>query len=298
MTRSETTARRSSLDVSIEIETPEQIALSYSVAGIGSRGAAAALDTLICLAALVILGLIVALAASYAGLTLGRTSSASATWVIAAYVLVQFAVVWGYYVVFEGIWDGQTPGKRMMKLRVVRDGGFSVTFTASAVRNLLRAVDFIGVYLVGIVVALTNDSRKRLGDIVAGTFVIKEERATRLSTSVTTPEKSVMLPAFAQLSDEEYAVLDRYMQRRTSLDPARRDAIVASLRARFMRQLPSEADKSPHSALLRLYESERAARAGSRPRVMALRTARSVHPRRRAAAVAVNSPTRDACPST
>ena len=254
--------QRSTLDVSVEIETPEQISLSYSVAGIGSRGAAAALDTLICLAALVILGLIMSLAASYVGLKTDPASTPSASWVIAAYLLVQFAIIWGYYVVFEGIWDGQTPGKRMMKLRVVRDGGFSVTFTASAVRNLLRAIDFIGVYFVGIVVALTNDSRKRLGDIVAGTFVIKEERATRLSTGVATPEKSTTLPAFAQLSDDEYAVLDRYMQRRTSLDAARRDAIVASLRRQFAKQLASGADRSPHSALLRLYESERDARAG------------------------------------
>lgn len=262
MTISESTTQRSGLDVSIEIETPEQISLSYSVAGIGSRGAAAALDTLICIGVLVAFWLIVGLAVSYGGLKPDPTVVPSATWVFAVYLLLQFAIIWGYYVVFEGIWDGQTPGKRMMKLRVVRDGGFSVTFTASAVRNLLRAIDFIGVYLVGIVVALTNDSRKRLGDIVAGTFVIKEERATAPGMMVATAEKPTSLPAFARLSDEEYAVLERYMQRRTSLDPARRDAIVASLSARFGKYLAPGADRSPHSSLLRLYESERAARAG------------------------------------
>jgi uncharacterized RDD family membrane protein YckC len=141
---------RPDLDISVEVETPEQIALSYSVAGIGSRGAAAALDTLICFASLVLLTLIAALAASYTSLKLGKTTSPSASWVLAAWVIVQFAVVWGYYVVFEGIWDGQTPGKRIMKLRVVRDGGFSVTFGASAVRNLLRVIDGFGVYLVAI----------------------------------------------------------------------------------------------------------------------------------------------------
>jgi uncharacterized membrane protein SpoIIM required for sporulation/uncharacterized RDD family membrane protein YckC len=260
VTRPETSAVASSLDVSIEIETPEQIALSYSVAGIGSRGAAAALDTLICIVALIILGLAMNLAASYAGLQLSKTSTPSAAWVMAAYVLVQFAVIWGYYVVFEGIWDGQTPGKRIMNLRVVRDGGFSVTFGASAVRNLLRVVDAFGVYLVAIVVALTNDSRKRLGDIVAGTFVIKEER-TQLSASAVTAAKLKAPTVFARLSDDEYAVLERYMERRMTLDPVRRDAIVAQLAVRFARHLPSVSEAPSRASLLRLYESEREARA-------------------------------------
>lgn len=249
----------SSLDISVEVETPEQISLAYSVAGIGSRGAAAAIDTIISMVVLIVLAGIAGVAASYSGVKLGNVSPSTA-WVMAAYVIAQFAVTWGYYVIFEGIWDGQTPGKRFMHLRVVRDGGFSITFAASAVRNLLRVIDALGVYLVGIIVAMLNDSRKRLGDIVAGTFVIKEERSKPHSAERQS-HRSQNPTVFAQLSDEEYAVLDRYMERRTTLDPARRNAIVAQFGKRFEKYLPPASESALRALLLRLYELERDARA-------------------------------------
>ncbi|HEY5087522.1 MAG TPA: stage II sporulation protein M, partial [Gemmatimonadaceae bacterium] len=213
----------------------------------------------ICIAALVILALVTGFAAGYVGVQVGKLNLSSA-WVMAVYVIVQFAVIWGYYVVFEGVWDGQTPGKRIMKLRVVRDGGFSVTFGASAVRNLLRVVDAFGVYLVAIVVALMNGSRKRLGDIVAGTFVVREERVQARSLQVP------ILPVgnrnlFARLSDDEYSVLERYAERRSTLDPVSRDAIVARLAAQFVGHLPSAAEAAPRASLMRLYEAERDVRA-------------------------------------
>lgn len=258
VTEAPSSGTASSLDVTLGVETPEQIVLSYSIAGIGSRGAAALIDTAICFAALIVLAIAGAVAASYAGLRLG-TVSPSIAWVMAAYVIAQFVVTWGYYVIFEGVWDGQTPGKRIMRLRVVRDGGFSVTFAASAVRNLLRVIDAFGGYLVGIVVALTNDSRKRLGDIVAGTFVMKEDRAESPLAVASGPEAGSVFAT--KLNDDEYAVLDRYMQRRATLDVAHRDAIVGQLATRFARYLSPVSGAAPRASLLRLYESERGARA-------------------------------------
>jgi uncharacterized membrane protein SpoIIM required for sporulation/uncharacterized RDD family membrane protein YckC len=246
----------SSLDISLDVETPEQIALSYSIAGIGSRGAAAAIDTLISFAILVAMTAILLIAAGHFATKPVKTSPSSA-WVLAFYVIAQFVIMWGYYVIFEGIWDGQTPGKRIMKLRVVRDGGFSVTFGASAVRNLLRVVDAFGLYLVAIVVALMNSSRKRLGDIVAGTFVVKEERARPSSAPLPTVVQNRNL--FARLSDDEYSVLERYVERRSTIDPTHRDVIVAQLASKFAEHLP--AATAPRGALVRLYESERDARA-------------------------------------
>lgn len=249
------------LDVWIEVETPEQIAFSYSIAGIGSRAAAAALDALICVGTLVaiVLLMVFAMGLLHPG-DIGAGSSAS--WLMAVYVLLQFAVIWGYYVVFEGIWDGQTPGKRAMKLRVVRDGGFAVTFGASAVRNLLRLVDAmpIPLYLVAIITAMLNRSRKRLGDIVAGTMVIKESRV-----DVRAPSRAPAHPAHARvatrLSDDEYTVLERYMLRRHSLEPERRSALMAALMTRLGAQLSDDERASPAATLVRLYESERDARA-------------------------------------
>ena len=247
-----------SLDVSLDVETPEQIALSYSIAGIGSRGAAAAIDAAITIGTLIVLALILGIAAAYTGMRVDRINR-SVAWIEAVYVISVFLVNWGYYVIFEGIWDGQTPGKRIMKLRVVRDGGFSITFGASAVRNLLRVIDAIGLYLVGIIVALTNSSRKRLGDIVAGTFVIKEEKVdTFSSTPKVAPGRVRAL--FSRLGDEEYSVLERYMERRTTLEVSHRDAIVAQLAARFAEYLPPSTEMTSRAALVRLYEAERDAR--------------------------------------
>ena len=129
------------LDVWVEVETPEQIAFSYSVAGIGSRGAAAVIDVLICVGTLLALFFILYLLLVRGTHTTKEPVPATGAWLVAVLTIAQFIIVWGYYVLFEGIWDGQTPGKRIMNIRVVRDGGYSVTFAASAVRNLVRALD-------------------------------------------------------------------------------------------------------------------------------------------------------------
>ena len=91
-------------------------------------------------------------------------------------IIMQFVVLWGYYLLFEGLSDGQTPGKRMLRLRAVRDGGYSVGFPASAVRNLLRIIDLqpVFTYLVGITSVAVSKSGQRLGDLVAGTIVVRE----------------------------------------------------------------------------------------------------------------------------
>lgn len=247
----------------LEVETPEQIAFSYSVAGIGSRGAAALLDLLICGAALLaITAALFLLAISVLGRQRGRPSDGA--WALAIYLLIQFAVIWGYYVLFEGLWDGQTPGKRLMGLRVVRDGGYSVTFAASAVRNLLRFVDIMPVplYLVGIVSAALTSARKRLGDLAAGTFVVKEMRAEPMASTRREPASETRAPVVtARLSDEEYAVLELYVQRRAQLDAERRRTIAAQLGTRFAAHMDAAGRAAPAAGLIRLYDSEREARA-------------------------------------
>jgi len=251
------------LDLMLEVETPEQIAFSYSVAGIGSRGAAAVLDLLICTGVLVVLSIaLFLLALSIAGHQRARVGDGA--WVVALYVLIEFAIVWGYYVLFEGLWDGQTPGKRLMRLRVVRDGGYSVTFAASAVRNLLRVVDImpLPLYLVGIVSASLTAARKRLGDLAAGTFVVKETRAEPMPvTRRASGDGARASIVTTRLSDDEYAVLELYVQRRAQLDAERRRAIAAQLGTRFAAHMDAAGRAAPVAGLIRLYESERDARA-------------------------------------
>src|SRR6185369_11277032 len=150
------------------------VVVSYTIAGVGSRMLAGLIDLLICIALFV--GLMFGLVAlgGAADETSGPTPSLA--WAFAAVVLMQFALVWGYYLLFEALADGQTPGKKLLRLRAVRDGGYSVGFSAAAVRNLMRIVDMQPVfsYLFGIASVAFTKNGKRLGDIVAGTLVVRE----------------------------------------------------------------------------------------------------------------------------
>src|SRR5262245_9827924 len=161
------------LTQTIDIETPELVVVSYTIAGLGSRVTAGLIDLIICIVGFfaVILGL--AFVTPDGSSADGGMSTSLA---IAITVLLQFVVLWGYYLLFEGLRDGQTPGKRMLGLRVVRDGGYSLDFSASAVRNLMRFVDLQPVfsYAVGITSIALSKTGKRLGDVVAGTIVVRE----------------------------------------------------------------------------------------------------------------------------
>nr|MBA3405962.1 RDD family protein [Gemmatimonadaceae bacterium] len=131
---------RTTLDHTIDIETPEMVVVSYAVAGVASRVLAGLIDLVICLVALVVFAVaMVTMAPAVAGAVVSRTS---ASWALSILILAQFAILWGYYVLLEGLRDGQTLGKRWLGLRVVKDGGYSVSLGASAVRNLLRLVDY------------------------------------------------------------------------------------------------------------------------------------------------------------
>ena len=164
------------LTQTVDIETPELVVLSYTIAGLGSRVYAALIDLAITVALMI--GAIVAgaLLSRHSAVETNTRPTPSSAWALAVVFIAQFVVLWGYYLLFEGLSDGQTPGKRILRLRAVRDGGYSVGFSASAVRNLMRIIDLqpAFTYLVGITSIALTKSGKRLGDIVAGTIVVRE----------------------------------------------------------------------------------------------------------------------------
>lgn len=250
-------ARGLSLDQQVDVETPEQVVFSYTVAGIGSRAAAAIIDYLVCFVALfaILLGLILP-----AGFMSGFQEMGA--WTLALLVLMQFAIVWGYYVLFEGLNDGQTPGKKRMHLRVVQDGGYAVSFSASAVRNLVRIIDLQPgfTYGVGMISAAMSRNGKRLGDVVAGTMVVRE-RVVHVAPAVARragPEAPRDYTTL--LTDEEFALLERFMARRQTLDAERRRAIAEQLATRFRPRWP-DGDTPNAPMLVALFEREREARA-------------------------------------
>jgi len=157
------------------IDTPEQVELHFNVAGIGSRFVALLLDNLIIGAALFIEILLFVWIASAAPKGPTPALDTAGKWFLAFVIFANFAFLWGYFALFEAFWNGQTPGKRVMKIRVIKDTGRQITFFEALARNLLRFVDGLpGAYLVGVITMLCNKSQKRLGDLVAGTIVIHE----------------------------------------------------------------------------------------------------------------------------
>ncbi len=151
----------------IDIETPENITFGYNLAGIGSRFLAAFVDSIIKVGLLIISTLSYLFLADNLGLTdyLG--------WFVALYTITNFIILTAYQILFEMVWNGQTPGKRVFSLRVVDSNGVPVSFTASLIRNLVRVIDFLpSFYGLGIATMFINVRQRRLGDIAAGTLVV------------------------------------------------------------------------------------------------------------------------------
>jgi uncharacterized membrane protein SpoIIM required for sporulation/uncharacterized RDD family membrane protein YckC len=254
------------LEQQVEIETPEQVAFSYTIAGVGSRAAAALIDYAVIGG--VTLSILLVLSILWRAVFRGELSPVArlaGAWLVALFILFFFALSWGYFVFYEALADGQTPGKRRLGLRVVQDGGYSISFGASAVRNLLRILDMQPglAYGVGIVSAALSKSGKRLGDHLAGTLVVQEQRvalAAAAAPPATPRPDEPALDLVAQLSEEEYALLERWVGRRQGLDTERRTAIAAQLGARFGDRLAA-LDGPQEARLLKLYAQDRAVRA-------------------------------------
>ena len=164
----------------LSIDTPELVALEFPVAGIGSRSIACIVDYVIQGAAvtLVILGLaLLALSVPSANAAPAKGSSSAGVWATAIVLLILFLFQWGYFSLFEAFWNGQTPGKRMLKLRVIQQSGQQIGFFHALSRNLLRIVDSLpGFYLVAIVFVFATKRSQRLGDLVAATMVVHERK--------------------------------------------------------------------------------------------------------------------------
>ena len=251
-----------SLDQIVDVETPEQVVLTFTVAGIGSRAAAALIDSLILV--LLFIGASLTIGGLLSRIVRHVSSGWTESFIVALWGLLIFAMSWGYYVLFEGLWDGQTPGKRIIGLRVVRDGGFSINFAASAIRNVVRLLDAQPgvIYAIGIVSAIISRTGKRLGDYAAGTIVVRERAVTERGASppVAPTGSGASAAATTYLTDDEFALLDRYEQRRSSLDPERAEQFEAQLAVQFRSRAPSTV-ATDRAFLAELYVSERNARA-------------------------------------
>lgn len=234
------------------IETPERIDLEYEVAGIGSRFLASLLDSIILVTLVVLvvvfgalgLGLVLSTGAAAAGVV-DRATGVAVAYAIAG--LVGFLLFWGYYVFFEIVWHGQSPGKRVVGLRVIKDGGYPIGFVDSAIRNIVRLVDFLpGYYIVGVIVMFFDRRYRRLGDLAAGTVVVKERRDLKLDSlgldrqdgvAVDSGPSETVMPNLDRLTPNDRRLLREYFVRRTSLSPPAAATLSAHLAEAFAGRL-------------------------------------------------------------
>ena len=232
------------------IDTPEQMTLDFTLAGIGSRFLAMVVDTLIQAAVAMVLLVVVAIGGR-GGTFLGL--KVASTWTTALLVAVLFLLLYGYFAAFEIIWNGQTPGKRVVGIRVVKDSGRPLTPPEAIGRNLLRIVDQLpALYAVGMVVALANARNRRLGDFVAGSIVVREGSLSEIrpvwQTQAAAPAQ---LPGASALTVDDLVLLDTFLNRRAELNPGVRarmaDEILRKLSPKL--SLPAQSQQSAESTL-------------------------------------------------
>jgi uncharacterized RDD family membrane protein YckC len=235
----------------LTIATPEGVDLELTLAGVGSRFASALIDYLIQL--LILIALAVALGVGF-GVDSESGGYAAAAWIVAAFII--FVT---YDVAFEVLASGRTPGKRLNGLRVVRESGAPVTFTASAVRNILRLIDILpGTYLVGIGSILLSSRNQRLGDHAAGTLVVRERRPLP-AEPVLRSYRRVEAPAWdtSAIGPAEVTAVRSFLARREALTWDARQQLAAELAARLRPKVGGDTGgESPELFLERLAASK------------------------------------------
>ncbi|HUR96674.1 MAG TPA: RDD family protein [Pyrinomonadaceae bacterium] len=223
------------------IETPERVPLAFALASIGNRFLAAAIDHFIqyfLIIAVVWIFLSLAGFGGEIGVIEGLQREAP-KWMIAVMIFILFLLFAGYFIFFEWLWDGQTPGKRLLKLRVIREDGRPITLWEAIARNLLRVFDatpgfLVPIYSVGLIVIFLSNRDQRVGDIFAGTVVIRErtDEAPTFDETFSNPIADAALRRVQKrtefnanvmiLSDPEIEVIESFLRRRWDLTDRQR----------------------------------------------------------------------------
>ncbi|MEH2274016.1 MAG: RDD family protein [Nostoc sp.] len=226
----------------ITFQTPESVELEFTLAGIGNRALALLIDYTILIVTLLLFVLIWSVLSTQLlnfvedfftnSINLG-------VWFLAIFFIIAFAIYISYFIFFETLWFGQTPGKRFAKIRVVRDDGRLIGLQQATLRALLRPFDetlFIGAFLI-----MLGRREKRLGDLAAGTIVIQAQTPTASATLTISEQAKVLnqqlleITDLSQLLPDDFAVIREYLQRRGAMSLKAR----ASLSLKLAEQVQS-----------------------------------------------------------
>ena len=225
------------------IETPERVPLAFALASIGNRFLAVAIDHFIQYLTMILVAWalisLTGLGGIFDSAGLAYVFSEMPKWTIAILILLIFLIFAGYFILFEWIWNGQTPGKRLLKLRVIREDGRPITLWEAVARNLLRIFDavpgfVVPIYSVGLIAIFANRRDQRVGDIFAGTVVVREREDEAPSFSETFSE-DLSDPAFKRaneqiafdadlnlMTENEIDVVETFLRRRWDLSEKQR----------------------------------------------------------------------------
>jgi uncharacterized RDD family membrane protein YckC len=242
------------------IETPEGVSMTVPLAGVGSRFIAAAIDFAIQIT------LVICAAVVFLGFGVGGGAGGG------LFALSIFVVFFVYDVAFEVLSGGRTPGKRWTGLRVVRTGGEPVGFVTSAIRNLLRPIDFLpSAYLLGIATILATKRNQRLGDLAAGTVVARAPRRGAGAPVARRPQPAPveqLPPALAAwdvsaVTASDMATVRSFLERRRSLEWGARAELARTMAERLRPRVGGVSESTPldDESFLELLARVKAARA-------------------------------------
>ena len=234
------------LDATIDVVTPENIAFEYRLAGPFRRLPAYLLDFFVSgaifLALVIVISLTVSLASPYLAM--------------AGMVLLGFVIRWFYGALFETFMNGQTPGKYVLGLRVLTDSGQPINGMQATLRNLLRAADTL-LPLLGLLVTAMNRKYQRLGDLVAGTIVVIEERQWLTGVARLEDPRAIQLAAYLPpnfvVSRSLAKSLATYVERRRFFTPPRRREVARHLAIPLLDRFGLPPDTSYDLLLCALY---------------------------------------------
>ena len=200
------------------IDTPEGVQLELTLAGLGTRMVAQLVDGSI-----------------KGGVALVLLFAVGTQVSVIVWIALLPVLFFGYEMVFEAVWSGRTPGKRSAGIRVVRLDGSAITLTNSIVRNLMRAIDVLpGAYGVGAILVFATKKHQRLGDLAAGTIVIRERKPVRELPAV--PLGAIRVPQgfdATMVTQDEVALARSFLARRSSLETAHRNRLADQIATRM-----------------------------------------------------------------
>jgi uncharacterized RDD family membrane protein YckC len=226
----------------LTIHTPEHVGFQYVLAGLGSRASAFLLDTAIRALLIFFIFIVIILLSQWLPslVPTGLPANLPKSWIMALGVLAYGLVDLGYFLLFEALWSGQTPGKRQQKLRVIRVNGQPIGWLESAIRNILRAADLLaGVYPMGLIVMFLSQRTQRIGDYAAGTVVVVERRHNVPKDRTRLRHERVEIgsdiePLISTLEPKQYQILRSFLQRRQEMDRSHRQELARVLAHRLL----------------------------------------------------------------